>query len=63
MNRNLGAGASTLLRKLTGPDVPEDRRVNIKSPVNALKVEDFARIVDEFHRWPFAPEVSQFKFI
>ncbi|KAG8715476.1 Mitochondrial transcription factor 1 [Ceratobasidium sp. 395] len=55
--QNLGAGAAILLSKLTGPDVPEARRVNIKTPINALSVQDFARIVEEFDRWPFAPDV------
>jgi hypothetical protein len=61
LSRNLGAGAAILLRKLTGPDVPEERRVDIKAPINALKLNDFARIVEEFHKWPFAPDVSHFK--
>ncbi|KAG9080450.1 Mitochondrial transcription factor 1 [Ceratobasidium sp. UAMH 11750] len=55
--QNLGAGAAILLSKLTGPDVPEERRVNVKTTVNALSVRDFARIVEEFDRWPFAPDV------
>ncbi|KAG8767021.1 Mitochondrial transcription factor 1 [Ceratobasidium sp. 428] len=55
--QNLGAGAAILLGKLTGPDVPEERRINIKTPINALSVQDFARIVEEFDRWPFAPDV------
>ncbi|QRW12447.1 mitochondrial transcription factor 1 [Ceratobasidium sp. AG-Ba] len=55
--QNLGSGAAILLSKLTGPDVPEERRVNIKTTVNALTVRDFARIVEEFDRWPFAPDV------
>ncbi|KAG8734475.1 Mitochondrial transcription factor 1 [Ceratobasidium sp. 414] len=55
--QNLGAGAAILLSKLTGPDVPEERRVNAKMAVNALSVRDFARIVEEFDRWPFAPDV------
>ncbi|KAG9125757.1 Mitochondrial transcription factor 1 [Ceratobasidium sp. 392] len=55
--QNLGAGAAILLRKLTGPDIPEKRRVNIKTNINALSVQDFARIVEEFDRWPFAPDV------
>ncbi|KAG8694382.1 Mitochondrial transcription factor 1 [Ceratobasidium sp. 395] len=55
--QNLGAGAAILLSKLTGPDIPEERRVNIKTPINALSVQDFARIVEEFDRWPFAPDV------
>ncbi|KAJ1299783.1 hypothetical protein OPQ81_011999 [Rhizoctonia solani] len=55
--QNLGPGASILLSKLTGPDVSESRKVNIKAPINALSLHDFARIVEEFHKWPFAPDV------
>ncbi|CAE6384476.1 unnamed protein product [Rhizoctonia solani] len=55
--QNLGPGAAILLSKLTGPDIPEPRKVNIKQPVNALSLHDFARIVEEFHKWPFAPDV------
>lgn len=55
--QNLGAGASILLSKLTGPDVPEDRRVDIKSPINALTRQELARVVEEFDKWPFAPDV------
>ncbi|CAE6497326.1 unnamed protein product [Rhizoctonia solani] len=55
--QNLGPGASILLSKLTGPDVPESRKVDIKAPINALSLQDFARIVEEFHKWPFAPDV------
>ncbi|CAE6418200.1 unnamed protein product [Rhizoctonia solani] len=55
--QNLGPGASILLSKLTGPDVPESRKVDIKAPINALCLYDFARIVEEFHKWPFAPNI------
>ncbi|CAE6457579.1 unnamed protein product [Rhizoctonia solani] len=55
--QNLGPGASILLSKLTGPDIPESRKVDIKAPINALSLQDFARIVEEFHKWPFAPDV------
>ncbi|KAL5638148.1 hypothetical protein ACGC1H_005004 [Rhizoctonia solani] len=55
--QNLGPGASILLSKLTGPDIPESRKVNIKAPINALSLQDFARVVEEFHKWPFAPDV------
>jgi hypothetical protein len=56
--RNLGAGAAILLGKLTGPDVPEERRVNVKTAIKGLTIHDFERIVEEFDRWPFAPSVS-----
>ncbi|KEP52246.1 ribosomal RNA adenine dimethylase family protein [Rhizoctonia solani 123E] len=55
--QNLGPGASILLSKLTGPGIPESRKVDIKAPINALSLQDFARIVEEFHKWPFAPDV------
>ncbi|CCO35970.1 hypothetical protein BN14_10092 [Rhizoctonia solani AG-1 IB] len=55
--QNLGPGAAILLSKLTGPDIPDSRKVNIKQPVNALSLYDFARVVEEFHKWPFAPNV------
>ncbi|CAE6450957.1 unnamed protein product [Rhizoctonia solani] len=55
--QNLGPGASILLSKLTGPDIPASQKVNIKAPINALTLHDFARIVEEFHKWPFAPDV------
>ncbi|KAF8601705.1 S-adenosyl-L-methionine-dependent methyltransferase [Ceratobasidium sp. AG-I] len=55
--QNLGAGAANLLRKLTGPDVPKERRVDTKIPINGMELQDFARVVEEFDRWPFAPDV------
>ncbi|CCO35863.1 hypothetical protein BN14_09984 [Rhizoctonia solani AG-1 IB] len=55
--QNLGPGAAILLSKLTGPDIPDSRKVNTKQPVNALSLYDFARVVEEFHKWPFAPNV------
>ncbi|ELU40962.1 RrnaAD domain-containing protein [Rhizoctonia solani AG-1 IA] len=57
-SRNLGPGAAILLSKLTGPEVPESQKVNTKQPINAMSLRDFARVVEEFHKWPFAPDVS-----
>ncbi|GAB1523583.1 hypothetical protein RhiTH_006733 [Rhizoctonia solani] len=56
-SRNLGPGAAILLSKLTGPEVPESQKVNTKQPINAMSLRDFARVVEEFHKWPFAPDI------
>ncbi|KDQ21536.1 hypothetical protein BOTBODRAFT_150422 [Botryobasidium botryosum FD-172 SS1] len=52
----LASGAGILVSKIAGPDVPADKQVDIKLPIRKLSVDHFARVVDAFKEWPFAPK-------
>lgn len=43
---------------ISGPDVPEERRVDISKTPRDLSLQDIAHIVQAFKDWPFAPTVS-----
>ncbi|KAJ8518146.1 hypothetical protein ONZ45_g4748 [Pleurotus djamor] len=52
----LAPGAQVLLKKLESTDIPPEDRVNVKTEVRKLSVDDWAKIIKAFDEWPFAPE-------
>jgi hypothetical protein len=54
---NLGPGAESLMQSIDDPSAPASKQLRNKE-VRFLDLKDWARIVQAFHDWPFAPEVS-----
>ncbi|KAJ2930301.1 hypothetical protein H1R20_g6796, partial [Candolleomyces eurysporus] len=52
----LGPGAVSLLKKLTDPSLPPEKRVDVKKAPRDLSTEDWKILVDVFEEWPFRPE-------
>ncbi|KAJ7084366.1 S-adenosyl-L-methionine-dependent methyltransferase [Mycena belliarum] len=52
----LAPNAQSLLKKLTAPDLDANHRINPKTPVREMSVQDWSLLVQAFDEWPFAPE-------
>lgn len=54
---HLAPGAAALVKTIGNPKLPEDERVDVKKPIKALTVNDWAILLRAFDEWPFQPEV------
>ncbi|KAJ7132770.1 S-adenosyl-L-methionine-dependent methyltransferase [Mycena crocata] len=52
----LAPNAQTLLNKLTAPGLDKKHRVDPKTPIREMSVNDWRLLVKAFDEWPFAPE-------
>ena len=55
---HLAPGASTLLTMLADGSLPGHQPIDTSKPVREMDVQDWAALVQAFHSWPFAPDVS-----
>lgn len=55
---HLAPGASTLLTLLADGSLSGHHSIDTSKPVREMDVQDWAALVQVFHSWPFAPDVS-----
>lgn len=55
---HLAPGASTLLTTLADGTLSGHQSIDTSKPVREMDVRDWAVLVQAFHSWPFAPDVS-----
>jgi hypothetical protein len=55
--RFLAPNGQSLLKVLSGPGLDPNARIDPKTPVREMTVNDWALLVKAFDEWPFAPEV------
>lgn len=53
---SLAPGAAVLIKRLDGPDVAPDERVDTTKMIRELTLRDWYYVMKVFDRWPFAPE-------
>ncbi|KAF8658323.1 hypothetical protein AX16_002091 [Volvariella volvacea WC 439] len=53
---SLAPGAQVLIKKISDPALPIDERVDVKTLVRQLSINDWQIILKAFGEWPFAPE-------
>jgi transcription factor 1 len=56
VNSGLAPGATTLLKMVTDPSLPE--RLDVKKPIRMMTAHDWSILLKAFDDWPFSPEVS-----
>jgi len=52
----LAPGAQHLVEKVADPELPLSERIDPKTRVNCLSVQDWKLVVKAFNEWPFAPK-------
>jgi transcription factor 1 len=58
----LAPGAQHLVEKVADPELPLSERIDPKTPVNCLSVQDWKLVVKAFNEWPFAPKVCELNY-
>jgi len=53
---HLCPGSRILLKAVTNPDLPDNKRIDVRKIVRDMTIEDWVVLVNAFDQWPFAPE-------
>ncbi|KAF8577315.1 S-adenosyl-L-methionine-dependent methyltransferase [Ramaria rubella] len=54
---SLAPGANNMLQYLEGPNVSPNDQLDTKTLINELTVDQWAKVVGAFDKWPFAPDM------